>query len=150
MFLLSSADFFQNQLFQNILSGTLSECQAVWIQIRTDTLSVLIWVQIVCKSYQQMTSCLNLVMLNLHFNRLLNPSATTINQVCCFVKITQSFLLNPFCIRFVTIYLSVCNFAFMYSYKEIKFKPTNMTKTFHRAAMFFFCPFVSRRCNDFR
>ena len=85
-----------------------------------------------------MTSCLNLVMLNLHFNRLLNPSATTINQVCCFVKITQSFLLNPFCIRFVTIYLSVCNFAFMYSYKEIKFKPTNMTKTFHRAAMFFF------------
>ena len=32
-----------------ILSGTLSECQTVWIQIRTDILSVLIWVQTVAK-----------------------------------------------------------------------------------------------------
>ena len=55
MLLLSSADFFQNQLFQKILSGTLSECQTVWIQIRTDIVSVLIWVQTVCKSYQQTT-----------------------------------------------------------------------------------------------
>ena len=31
--------------FQNILSGTLSECKMVWIQIRTDILSGLIWVQ---------------------------------------------------------------------------------------------------------
>ena len=53
MLLLSSADFFQNKLFQNILSGTLSECQIVWIQIRTDRMSVLIWVQTVCKGYQQ-------------------------------------------------------------------------------------------------
>ena len=42
MLLLSSADFFQNELFRKILSGTLSE-------------SVLIWVQTVCKGYQQMT-----------------------------------------------------------------------------------------------
>ena len=28
--------FFRNQVFQIILSGTLSECQIVWIQIRTD------------------------------------------------------------------------------------------------------------------
>ena len=55
MLLLSSADFFQNQLFQKILSGALIECQTVWIQIRTDILSVLIWVQTVCKGYQQMT-----------------------------------------------------------------------------------------------
>ena len=34
--------------------GTLSECRTIWIQIRTDTLSVLIWVQTVCKVYQQM------------------------------------------------------------------------------------------------
>ena len=27
----------------------------VWTQIKTDILSVLIWVQIVCKGYQQMT-----------------------------------------------------------------------------------------------
>ena len=53
---LSSADFFENELFQKNLSGTLSECQTVWIQIRTDTLSVLIWVQTVCKGYQQTTN----------------------------------------------------------------------------------------------
>ena len=34
--LLSSANFFQNQLFQKILSGIPSECQTVWIQIRPD------------------------------------------------------------------------------------------------------------------
>ena len=33
--------------------GTLSECQTVWTQIRIDVLSVLIWVQTVCKGYQQ-------------------------------------------------------------------------------------------------
>ena len=52
---LSSADFFQNQLFRKILSGLPSECQTVWIQIRPDPLSGLIWVQIVCKGYQQTT-----------------------------------------------------------------------------------------------
>ena len=53
--------FFQNQIFQNILSGTLSECQTVWIQIRTNIMLVLIWVQTVCKGYQQTTksSCYN-------------------------------------------------------------------------------------------
>ena len=45
--------FFLNQLFQKFLTGTLSECQTVWIQIRTDLLSDLIWVQTVCKGYQQ-------------------------------------------------------------------------------------------------
>ena len=50
---LLSADFFQNQLFWKILSGILSECQTVWIQIRPDILSGLIWVQTVCKDYQQ-------------------------------------------------------------------------------------------------
>ena len=37
------------QLFQKIPSGTPSEFQTVWIQTRTDILSVLIWVQTVCK-----------------------------------------------------------------------------------------------------
>ena len=51
-----SADFFfQNQLFGKILSGIPSGCQTVWIQIRTDILLVLIWVQTVGKGYQQMT-----------------------------------------------------------------------------------------------
>ena len=32
----------------------LLECQTVWIWIRSNDLSVLIWVQTVCKGYQQM------------------------------------------------------------------------------------------------
>ena len=55
---LSSADFlfiYQNYLFPKILSGIPSECQTAWIQIRQDILSGLIWVQTVCKDYQQRT-----------------------------------------------------------------------------------------------
>ena len=52
---LSSAVFFQNQLFQNILSGISSECQRDWIQIRPHILSSLICVQSVSKGYQQTT-----------------------------------------------------------------------------------------------
>ena len=37
--------------FQKILPGTLSECHTVLIQISTDILLVLIWVQTVCKGY---------------------------------------------------------------------------------------------------
>ena len=44
--------FFQNQLFFKILSGIPSDCQQVWIQIRADILSALIWFQTVCKGYQ--------------------------------------------------------------------------------------------------
>ena len=33
------------------------------------------------------------------------------------------FLLNHFCIKLVTIHFSTCNFAIVYLYKEIKFKP---------------------------
>ena len=38
------------------ISGRLSECQAVWIQIGTHILLGLIWVQSVSKGYQQTTS----------------------------------------------------------------------------------------------
>ena len=41
--------------FSKILSGIQSECQTVWIQIRSHVLSGLIWVQTVCKGYQQTT-----------------------------------------------------------------------------------------------
>ena len=41
--------------FEKDLSAMPSECQTVWIQIRPDFLSGLIWVQTVCKDYQQMT-----------------------------------------------------------------------------------------------
>ena len=38
-----------------IISRTLSECQMVWRQIRTDKTSVLIWFQTACKGYKQKT-----------------------------------------------------------------------------------------------
>ena len=46
---LSPVDSFQKHHFWKILSGMPSEYQLVWIQI----LSGLIWVQTVCKDYQQ-------------------------------------------------------------------------------------------------
>ena len=55
MIFLSSADFSQNKLFQKIILETLSECQTVWIQIRPDILSSLIWIQTICKDQQQTT-----------------------------------------------------------------------------------------------
>ena len=56
MLLLMSSGFFKiyskkKRSFRN----TTSECQTVWIQTRTDALSVLNRVQTGCKSYQQMT-----------------------------------------------------------------------------------------------
>ena len=50
---MSPADFFQNQLFRKFISEIPNECHKDWIQIRPDILSGLIWVQTVCKSYQQ-------------------------------------------------------------------------------------------------
>ena len=47
--------FFKISFFKKFFSGKLPECQRVWIQTRTDVLSVLIWVQTVCKGYQQTT-----------------------------------------------------------------------------------------------
>ena len=44
---------FSKLTFKKVLSGTLSECQTAWIQIRANILSVLIWVETVCKGYQQ-------------------------------------------------------------------------------------------------
>ena len=37
------------------------------------------------------------------------------------------FHLNPFCIKLVTIHFSACNFASVYLYKEIKFKPSKLS-----------------------
>ena len=45
-------------IFYSLHAGSFSipsECQTVWIQVRPDILSGLIWVQTVCKGYQQMT-----------------------------------------------------------------------------------------------
>ena len=52
---LSSVDVFQNQYFQDIISGIPPGCQTVLIQIRPNILSGLIWVQTVCNGYQPTT-----------------------------------------------------------------------------------------------
>ena len=49
MFLLSSADFLNIKFLKINHPGPPSECQTVWIQIKTDILLVFIWVQTVCK-----------------------------------------------------------------------------------------------------
>ena len=55
MFLLSSSDFiFKINLFEKFFHQSV--LQTVWIQIRPDVLSGLIWFQTVCKIYQQTTS----------------------------------------------------------------------------------------------
>ena len=48
--------FFLIKFKKKNLSGISSEHQTVWIQIRPDVLLGLIWIQTVCKSYQQMTN----------------------------------------------------------------------------------------------
>ena len=53
--ILSSADFFQNQIFRKILSEIASGCQTSWIHIKHGVVSGLIWVQTVCKCYLQTT-----------------------------------------------------------------------------------------------
>ena len=53
--ILLSADFFKINIFiQKILSEVSSECQTVRIQNKPGILMSLIWVQTVCKGYQQM------------------------------------------------------------------------------------------------
>ena len=47
--------FILHAFFKKNLSGIPSQCQTVWIQIRPDILLGLIWVQTICKGYQQMT-----------------------------------------------------------------------------------------------
>ena len=88
-FFKSSADFFQNHLFRKILSGIPSECQADWIQIRTDGLSGLIWVHTVCKSYQGTTLegkelSGTMVVLNKKFHRKILNIFLPISSNICF------------------------------------------------------------------
>ena len=47
--------FFQNHFFKKKKIQEYDQCQTVWIQIRPDKTSGLIWVQTVCKSHQKTT-----------------------------------------------------------------------------------------------
>ena len=58
----------QNQNFRQILTGIPSECQTNWTQNRPDGLSGLIWVQTVCKDYQQIINAM--IHCNLRMNML--------------------------------------------------------------------------------
>ena len=66
--------FFQKQHFGKIISGIPSEYQSDWIQIRTDVLSGLIWVQSVCKGYEQTTLVGNELMKEQNSNNLRHRS----------------------------------------------------------------------------
>ena len=55
MVLLSSADLSKLTFKKIFLHEHYQSVERKWIQIRTDDLSVLIWVETVCKCYQQMT-----------------------------------------------------------------------------------------------
>ena len=46
---------FKINFFLRIISEHSLECQTVWIQIKPDNMSGLIWVQTVCSGHQQMT-----------------------------------------------------------------------------------------------
>ena len=48
--------FFKINFFKKFFLEHYQIVKQFWIQIRTDILSVLIWVQAVCKDYQQITS----------------------------------------------------------------------------------------------
>ena len=54
-FVICKSFFFFKLTFSKKSLGIPSECQTVWIQIRPNILLGLIWVQTVCKGYQQMT-----------------------------------------------------------------------------------------------
>ena len=45
--------FFKINFFEKVFQKITSECQTVWIQIRPDIMSGLIWIQTVCIGYQQ-------------------------------------------------------------------------------------------------
>ena len=55
MHFLSFADFFSKLTFSKKFFQVHYHCQKVWIQTRTNIFSVPIWVQTVCKGYQQTT-----------------------------------------------------------------------------------------------
>ena len=48
-----SVDVFQSQFCEKKFFQEYHRCQAVWIPIRPDGLSVLIWIQTVCRDYEQ-------------------------------------------------------------------------------------------------
>ena len=72
---LLSADIFSKSVcllllffYLNFFLGISVESRAVWIQIMPDDLSGLIWIQIICKGYQQTTLVSNKFMTTIQAN----------------------------------------------------------------------------------
>ena len=95
---LSFADFFQNKPFQKILSGIRVPpvCLTVWIQIRPDVLSGLIWVQTVFKCYQQTTLACKVFTV-----KLMHPSSVAQPPTCSIglSRKQRSFISSSFGVR---------------------------------------------------
>ena len=75
-FYVSPAEFFKIYIFKEFF-WEYDQCQTLRIQIRTDILSVLIWVQTVCKGYQQTTKVTVQGKSQGHHHRLINMAAIT-------------------------------------------------------------------------
>ena len=71
-------EFFEKLIFEkksqqmttNFFRKILSDCQTVWIQIRSNLLSGMVWIQTVCKGYQQTTLFLSLFQVGKQFELL--------------------------------------------------------------------------------
>ena len=105
-------NFFKNNFFWKTLSGKPEECQTIWIQIRPDILSGLIWIQTVCKVYQQRNMVGKLLTM---FNLL------ALRQFC-----SQSCLTNYHLLNTVEATLSIVR----YETVPVRHKPYNQQSGF--------------------
>ena len=85
--------FFKINFLEKIPSGIAPECQTVWIQIRPDILLCLIWVQTVCKCYQQTTLVSKDLMLILF---LMVQNFAKLNNICTHIGMRTQNLLFSF------------------------------------------------------
>ena len=99
-----SADIYQKKNLK-----TLSEGKMVWIQIRTDKMSVLICVQTVCKGNQQMTKFATIKKKSYRFFGLTLICDLTISDRCPLCSSQSS---PPDSSKLVTSPSIICNYQF--------------------------------------
>ena len=91
--------FFQKLTFRKIISGILSECQTVWIHVRTNILSLLTWVQTVHKDYKQLTKVaaskerakIDIIFLKIESAKLNSKNERFTNQIKAFCRFLANF-----------------------------------------------------------
>ena len=68
------------------------QCQTVWIQIRPDIMSGLIWIQTICKGYHQMTQTGNeLSHNNINFKKRFHQQNHFLSQKWCSYYVSKIF-----------------------------------------------------------